>query len=92
MVRHVLRNGISPMLTLASLSVGSAILQVSSLGFLGLGAQPPSAEWGAAIAANLDYVRIAPWVLISAGAAIMLTVLSFNLIADAMSDYLNPNV
>ncbi|MBS1063859.1 ABC transporter permease [Gluconobacter wancherniae] len=92
MVRHVLRNGISPMLTLASLSVGSAILQVSSLGFLGLGAQPPSAEWGADIAANLDYVRVAPWVLMSAGAAIMLTVLSFNLIADAMSDYLNPNV
>jgi len=92
MIRHVLRNGISPLLTLASLSVGTAILQVASLGFLGLGAQPPAAEWGADIAANLDYVRVAPWVLISAGAAIMLTVLSFNLIADAISDYLNPRL
>ncbi|MBB2203038.1 ABC transporter permease [Gluconacetobacter tumulisoli] len=90
MTRHVLRNGIAPLLTLGALSVGTAILQVASLGFLGLGAQPPTAEWGADIAANLDYVRVAPWVLISAGGSIMLTVLSFNLIADAIADYLNP--
>ncbi|GBQ77384.1 dipeptide/oligopeptide/nickel ABC transporter permease [Acetobacter malorum DSM 14337] len=91
MLRHILRNGLVPLLTLAPLSVGTAILQVASLGFLGLGAQPPTAEWGADIAMNLDYVRVAPWTVFSTGIAIVLTVLAFNLLADATGAYFSPS-
>lgn len=90
MFKHIMRNGLVPLLTLAPLSVGTAILQVASLGFLGLGAQPPAAEWGADIAMNLDYVRVAPWTVFSMGGAIVLTVLAFNLLADATSSYFTP--
>ncbi len=88
--RYILRNGIGPLLVQASLSLGSAILQTASLGFLGLGAQPPLPEWGADVSANLQYVREAPWVALAPGAAILLTVLSFNLIGDALADWFNP--
>ena len=91
MIRHILRNGLVPLLTLATLCVGTAILQVASLGFLGLGAQPPTAEWGADIAMNLDYVRVAPWTVFSTGGAIVLSVLAFNLLADATGAYFSPN-
>ncbi|PAL25993.1 ABC transporter permease [Acetobacter syzygii] len=91
MIRHILRNGLVPLLTLAPLCVGTAILQVASLGFLGLGAQPPTAEWGADIAMNLDYVRVAPWTVFSTGGAIVLSVLAFNLLADATGAYFSPN-
>ncbi|AFW00712.1 peptide ABC transporter permease [Gluconobacter oxydans] len=90
MIRHVVRNGLVPLLTLAPLSVGTAILQVASLGFLGLGAQPPMPEWGADIATSLDYLRVAPWTIFSAGTAIVLTVLAFNLLADGVTAYVNP--
>ncbi len=90
LVRYILRNGIGPLLVQASLSLGSAILQTASLGFLGLGAQPPLPEWGADVSANLQYVREAPWVALAPGAAILLAVLSFNLIGDALADWFNP--
>jgi len=88
--RHVLPNGIGPMLVQASLAIGSAILQTASLGFLGLGAQPPSPEWGADVAANLHYLREAPWAALAPGGAILLAVLAFNLIGDALADWFNP--
>jgi peptide/nickel transport system permease protein len=88
--RYVLRNGIGPLLVQASLALGSAILQTASLGFLGLGAQPPSPEWGADVSANLAYIRGSPWVALAPGVAILLTVLSFNLIGDALADWFNP--
>lgn len=92
LLRYVLRNGMGPLLTQASLSIGTAILQVASLGFLGLGAQPPLAEWGADIAANLETVRGAPWVAAAPGAAILLAVLAFNLLSDSLADYFNPRL
>jgi peptide/nickel transport system permease protein len=88
--RHVLPNGIGPLLVQASLAIGSAILQTASLGFLGLGAQPPAPEWGADVAANLQFLREAPWAALAPGGAILLAVLAFNLIGDALADWFNP--
>ena len=88
--QYILRNGIGPLLVQASLALGSAILQTASLGFLGLGAQPPLPEWGADVSANLQHVRASPWVALSPGMAILLAVLSFNLIGDALADWFNP--
>jgi peptide/nickel transport system permease protein len=88
--RYVFANGLGPLLVQASLSLGSAILQTASLGFLGLGAQPPLAEWGADVSSNLQYLRESPWVALSPGMAILLTVLCFNLIGDSLADWFNP--
>ncbi|WP_319483065.1 ABC transporter permease [uncultured Cohaesibacter sp.] len=88
--RYILINSIGPLLVQASLSFGSAILQTSALGFLGLGAQPPLPEWGADVSANLVYVRSSPWTTLGPGFAILLTVLSFNLIGDSLADWFNP--
>lgn len=87
---YVFRNGLGTMLVQGSLSVGSAILQTASLGFLGLGAQAPTPEWGADLANNLQYIDSAPWLVLAPGIAILLTVLSFNLISDALVDWLSP--
>jgi peptide/nickel transport system permease protein len=87
---YILRNSLGPLVTQAPLSIGNAILQTASLGFLGLGAQPPTPEWGADIATNLDYIRVAPWVAAGPGVAILLTVLSFNLIGDSIAQSLKP--
>ena len=88
--RYVLANAVGPLLVQASLNVGSAILQTSALGFLGLGAQPPMPEWGADVSANLAFVRSSPWTALGPGFAILLTVLAFNLIGDALADWFNP--
>lgn len=88
--RYIFANGLGPLLVQASLSLGSAILQTASLGFLGLGAQPPLAEWGADVSSNLQYMRESPWVVLSPGMAILLTVLCFNLIGDSLADWFNP--
>lgn len=88
--RYIFANGLGPLLVQASLSLGSAILQTASLGFLGLGAQPPLSEWGADVSANLQYMRESPWVALSPGMAILLTVLCFNLIGDSLADWFNP--
>ena len=90
MLHHVLPNSIGPLIVQATLSVGSAILQTASLGFLGLGAQPPMPEWGADVAANSQFLRESPWVAIFPGLAILLSVLAFNLFGDALVDWLNP--
>lgn len=90
LLRYVLRNGIGPLLVQASLGVGSAILQTASLGYLGLGAQPPQSEWGADLAANLQFIDRSPWIALAPGLAILLTALSFNLLGDALSEWFNP--
>lgn len=90
LVHYILLNSIGPLLVQASLNVGSAILQTSALGFLGLGAQPPMPEWGADVSANLAYARSSPWTTFGPGFAILLTVLAFNLIGDALADWFNP--
>lgn len=89
-LRHILPNSLGPLLVQASLNLGSAILQTASLGFLGLGAQPPLAEWGADVAANTPYLRESPWVALAPGMAILTTVVGVNLLGDALVDWLNP--
>lgn len=90
LLRYVFVNGLGPLLVQSTLALGSAILQTASLGFLGLGAQPPLAEWGADVSANLQYMRSAAWVALAPGTAILLAVLSFNLMGDSLADWFNP--
>jgi peptide/nickel transport system permease protein len=90
LIHYILLNSIGPLLVQASLNIGSAILQTSALGFLGIGAQPPMPEWGADVSANLAYARSSPWTIFGPGFSILLTVLAFNLIGDALADWFNP--
>jgi peptide/nickel transport system permease protein len=90
LTRYIFVNGAGPLLVQATLGLGAAILQTASLGFLGLGAQPPTAEWGADVSLNLEFVRASPWVALVPGAGILLAVMAFNLIGDALADWLDP--
>jgi peptide/nickel transport system permease protein len=91
--RHVLPNSLSPIIVQGTLSIATAILDAAGLGFLGLGAQPPTPEWGAMLADGYKYLTIgAWWVLLFPGAAIMLTVLGFNLLGDGLRDALDPRM
>jgi len=87
---HILPNCISPVLVLATLDLGSAILTTAGLSFIGLGAQPPSPEWGAMISSGRTYITQAWWYCTFPGTALALTVLSFNLIGDGLRDILDP--
>lgn len=89
--RYYLRGALPTLSLQASLSLGTAILQVAALGFLGLGSQPPLAEWGADISVNLECLRSAPWAAAAPGIAIFLAVLAFNLLTDAMNDMALPS-
>ena len=90
LARYIFVNGAGPLFVQATLGLGAAILQTASLGFLGLGAQPPAAEWGSDVSINLEFVRGSPWVALAPGAGILLTVMAFNLIGDALADWLDP--
>jgi len=91
--RHVLPNSLSPIIVQGTLSIATAILEAAGLGFLGLGAQPPTPEWGAMLADGYKYLTIgAWWVLLFPGVAIMLTVLGFNLLGDGLRDALDPRM
>jgi len=90
LLRHILPNVLGPIIVLATLDVGWAILNASALSFLGLGVQPPTPEWGAMLNEGRGYLRAAPWVTAAPGLAIALTVLSVNLLGDALRDSLDP--
>jgi peptide/nickel transport system permease protein len=89
---HIFPNGISPLIVQLTLSIGSAILDVAALGFLGLGAQPPTPEWGAMISDGFDKFRQAPWMSFFPGVAIFLTVVGFNLLGDGIRDAFDPRL
>ncbi len=89
-LRHILPNILGPLVVLATLDVGWAILNASALSFLGLGVQPPTPEWGAMLNEGRGYLRDAPWVTTAPGLAIALTVLCVNLLGDALRDNLDP--
>lgn len=91
-LRHILPNILPQVLVLATMDVAWAILRASSLSFLGLGAQPPTPEWGAMIDEGREFLRSAPWVSLAPSAAMMLAVLSFNLVGDALRDAMDPHV
>ena len=86
LVKHILPNSMRTLLVLITLGLGSAILAGAALSFLGLGAQPPTAEWGAMLNAGMKFVRQAWWLTVFPGLGIFLAVLSINLIGDAISD------
>lgn len=86
LVRHILPNSVRTLLVLLTLGIGSSILAGAALNFLGLGAEPPTAEWGAMLNAGMKFVRQAWWLTVFPGAGIFLAVLSINLIGDAISD------
>jgi len=87
---HILPNCVSPIVVKASMDMGSAILAAASLGFIGLGAQPPHPEWGAMISHGRNYLPTWWWYSAFPGLAIYLTVLGFNLVGDGLRDLLDP--
>ncbi|MBI4280550.1 MAG: ABC transporter permease [Armatimonadetes bacterium] len=92
MLQHILPNVIAPVVVLATLDVGTAILASAGLSFLGLGAQPPLPDWGGMINQGRAFLRTAWWVGVFPGFAIMLTVLGFNLMGDGLRDALDPRL
>lgn len=92
LLRRVLPNALTPLVVLATLGVATAILEAAGLSFLGLGAQPPTAEWGSMLASERNQVFTAPHLVFFPGLAIMLTVLGFNLMGDGMRDALDPTL
>jgi peptide/nickel transport system permease protein len=92
MSRHILPNCLSPLIVQATLGIGGAILFAAALGFLGLGAQPPTPEWGAMIGDAIPFLRTSPHLVFFPGMAIMIVVLGFNLLGDGLRDALDPQV
>ena len=89
-IRHILPNVIAPIIILFTLQVGSAIFSASSLSFIGLGAQPPSPEWGAMVSRGRYTLREAMWMSTYPGLTIALVILAINLVGDALRDILDP--
>jgi ABC-type dipeptide/oligopeptide/nickel transport system permease subunit len=88
--RHLLPNLAPVLIVMATLDLGNAVLFTATLSFLGLGAQPPTPEWGAMLNAGRDYVRYAPWTMIFPGLALFLGVMAVNLVGDRLSQILDP--
>ena len=87
---HVLPNIISPLMVYSSLAIGGAILTESALSFLGLGVQPPMPSWGQILTSGKDYIYMAWWLSLFPGIAILVTVLAFNLLGEAIRDIFDP--
>jgi dipeptide transport system permease protein len=92
MFSTVLPNCLAPLIIQAALGISDAILETAALGFLGLGAQPPTAEWGSMLADSRDLITSNPWVMALPGIAILVTVLAINLMGDGLRDALDPRL
>ncbi len=92
MFSTILPNCTAPLIVQATLGFSTAILDAAALGFLGLGAQPPTPEWGSMLASALEFIQRAPWVVTYPGLAILVTVLAFNLMGDGLRDALDPKL
>ena len=92
MFREVLPNCAAPLIVQASLGISTAILDAAALGFLGLGAQPPTPEWGSMLSSATEYIQSAWWVITLPGLAILVSVLAFNLMGDGLRDALDPKL
>jgi len=92
LIRRIIPNAMTPLVVLATLGVATAILEAAGLSFLGLGAQPPMAEWGSMLASERNQVFTAPHLVFFPGLAIMITVLGFNLMGDGLRDALDPTL
>ena len=92
MFRAVLPNCLAPLIVQSTLGISSAVLDAAALGFLGLGAQPPTPEWGTMLADSRQYIERAYWAVTFPGLAILITVLAFNLLGDGLRDALDPKL
>jgi len=90
--RHILPGTISAVVVYFSLRIGTSIITAASLSFLGLGAQPPTPEWGAMLADSREFIRSDPWIVALPGLAILITVLAINLTGDGLRDALDPKM
>ena len=90
MIRHVLPNMLGPVLVTAMLDIGTMMMELAGLSFLGLGAQIPMAEWGSMMSSGRSMIQTYPWVVLSPGIAIFVSVVIFNLLGDTIRDYLDP--
>ena len=90
--RHILPNALAPVLITATLGVAGAILVESSLSFLGLGVQPPTASWGNMLMEGKTVIENAPWLSVYPGLAILITVLGYNLLGESLRDLLDPRL
>ncbi|MEJ5240931.1 MAG: ABC transporter permease [Anaerolineales bacterium] len=90
--RRILPNALTPLIVQGTLGIASAILDAAALSFLGLGAQPPTPEWGSMLGAERNQIFSAPHLVFFPGLAIMLTVLAFNLLGDGLRDALDPRL
>ena len=88
----VLPNCLAPLIVMAALGVSNAILEAAGLGFLGLGAQPPTPEWGSMLADLREFIRSDPWIVTLPGLAILITVIAINLTGDGLRDALDPKM
>lgn len=90
--KHIMPNAIGPIIVQATLAMGSTILIISSLSFMGLGVKPPAPEWGTMLYEGRDFIRQAPYLLLFPGAAITISVISLNLLGDGLRDALDPRL
>lgn len=90
--QHILPNSISPIIVLTTLSMAGAILSAAGLSFLGMGAQPPTPEWGSMIATARPFIRVSHWAVTVPGLAIFITVMCLNLVGDGLRDALDPRL
>ena len=91
-VKHVIPNSIAPIIVLSTMRIATAIITAAGLSFLGMGAQPPTPEWGAMLSTGREYLRVAPHVSTMPGLAIMFLVLGFNMLGDGLRDALDPKM
>ncbi len=91
LVRHILPNTLGPLIVIATLGVGSAIIAEATLSFLGLGVQPPTPSWGSMLSKGREFIYYAPWISTFPGLAILMTILGLNLLGDGLRDILDPH-
>ena len=91
-VGHILPNSFSPLIVSFTMGVANTIIMAASLSFIGLGIQPPNPEWGAMLSAGRAYIRDYPHLVLFPGLAIMITVLSLNMLGDGLRDALDPKL
>lgn len=88
--RHVLPNIVGPILVTSMLDIGTMMMEIAGLSFLGLGAKPPVAEWGSMMSSGRSMLQTYPWIVLSPGLAIFVSVVIFNLLGDTIRDYMDP--
>ena len=88
--RHVLPNIVGPILVTSMLDIGTMMMEIAGLSFLGLGAQPPVAEWGSMMSSGRSMLQTYPWIVLSPGLTIFVSVVIFNLLGDTIRDYMDP--